>query len=284
VPTLGPLELTTSRALYPVLLTTVVLAAVVYWVLMHSRVARAWYWVRADPSAAAAFGVPVVAYRMLAYAIAGVFAGLAGGLAVLWVQRLSGSAFPTTLSFTYLLVVVLTGPGYLGGLAVMSLFVEGGRLFSWFPPEVVEYLGPVGLVLTITKYQDGINGAGRELVQRVRSTLKQGAAPSGAGEPEPIGLGFVLGVVAILAGFVAIAVAWYHAGNTNQTWVQNQELISGGVGGLALVVVGVGLLIRDRLGRIQAELAGRSGSLRTTSMVPDHPPLDLLDGDVVARS
>jgi hypothetical protein len=66
-------------------------------------------------------------------------------------------------------------------------------------------------------------------------------------QPEPIRLGLILVVAAIGCGFVAIGLAWYHAGNTDQTWIQNQELISGGVGGLALVLLGVGLLIRDRL-------------------------------------
>ena len=45
----------------------------------------------------------------------------------------------------------------------------------------------------------------------------------------------------------AIALAWYHAGNTDQLWIQNQELLSGGIGGGALVVLGAALLIRDAL-------------------------------------
>ena len=55
------------------------------------------------------------------------------------------------------------------------------------------------------------------------------------------------GIVIITVGFAAIGLAWYHAGNTSQVWVQNQELISGGIGGLALVIVGVTLIAYDRV-------------------------------------
>ena len=65
------------------------------------------------------------------------------------------------------------------------------------------------------------------------------------------------GAVLVAVGFAAIGLAWYHAGNTSQVWIQNQELISGGVGGLALVVVGIGLLVYDRVLSLRAADADR---------------------------
>jgi hypothetical protein len=94
-------------------------------------------------------------------------------------------------------------------------------------------------------------------------------------EPEPITIGLVLGVVAILVGFLAIAVAWYHAGNTDQVWIQNQEIMSGGFGGLSLVLTGSALLIRDRMGRAQAVLVrnlqaiGRAPGDDLESLLPE---------------
>ena len=58
-------------------------------------------------------------------------------------------------------------------------------------------------------------------------------------------------------GVGSIALAWYHAGNTSQVWIQNQELLSGGVGGLALVLLGIGLLVYDGLARTRAADAER---------------------------
>ena len=60
-------------------------------------------------------------------------------------------------------------------------------------------------------------------------------------------LSVVFGTAAVVAGFAAIALAWYHMGNTDAVWVQNQELVSGGVAGLGLIVVGAVLLVRDAL-------------------------------------
>jgi branched-chain amino acid transport system permease protein len=115
-PRLGPLRFDTSRSLYPLLVLIVVVTVLVAWAFMHSKLARAWFWVQANPAAASAFGIPVVVYRIGAYAIGGAFGGLAGGLTVMWVQRLGQDAFPATLSFGYLLTAVLAGPGFVGGL------------------------------------------------------------------------------------------------------------------------------------------------------------------------
>jgi hypothetical protein len=62
-----------------------------------------------------------------------------------------------------------------------------------------------------------------------------------------IRLPVVVASVVIVAGFAALGLAWYHAGNTDQLWVQNQEIVSGGLGGLALIVLGSMLLVRDAL-------------------------------------
>jgi hypothetical protein len=64
----------------------------------------------------------------------------------------------------------------------------------------------------------------------------------------------IVGVIVIAAGFLAIGFAWYHSGNTDQVWIQNQELLSGGVGGLAFVVLGVGVILRDELRQRDAAL------------------------------
>lgn len=270
-PTLGPFEFTTSRSLYPVLLGCVLVAVLAAWILMHSKVARGWYWVRVNEDAASTFGIPVVTYRIFAYTIGGAFAGLAGGLAVMWVQRLSPQTFPTTLSFTYLLIAVLAGAGFVGGLAASTMLLQGGQQFATniFGPNagnVVDFLlvygGPVGLINVLTRYQAGFNGIGRKFMQRIR--VREHASASSLEQEEPawtISPALIAGTVAIVAGFVAIGLAWRHSSQTDQLWVQNQEVLSGGFGGLGLLLVGSALLIRDRLGQNQTALADRLEAL-----------------------
>jgi branched-chain amino acid transport system permease protein len=179
LPTLGPVTFTDSRSLYPLLVLLVAVCAVVTWGLMHSTWARAWYGIRSDPSATAAMGMSVVAWRILAYVIAGAYAGLAGSLTVVWVQRLTPQTFPTTLSFTYLLVAVVAGSGFLGGIAVAVAVLEGGTVFSSGAGTIAAYAGPVALILTITRYQAGLNGAGRRVMDAFRSRVaRPGTSPA----------------------------------------------------------------------------------------------------------
>jgi branched-chain amino acid transport system permease protein len=242
-PTLGPFDFRTARSMYPLLVVCVALAIAAAWAIYRSKIGRGLLWVKSQPDAAAAFGVPVAQYRALAYALAGAYAGFAGGLTAMWVQRLTPAAFPLSLSFTYLIIAALAGRGFVGGVAAAAAVVEGGRLFIASGDAFITYAAPIGLILTLTQHRAGLNGMGRQLKERSMKLIVA---------TRPL---ITAGVVALALGFAAIGVAWYHAGNTSQVWIQNQELVSGGIGGLALVILGVGLVLTDRL----TELAKRLG-------------------------
>jgi branched-chain amino acid transport system permease protein len=298
-PRLGPIEFTTSRSLYVVLVVIVAGAVLAAWMLMHSKVARAWYWIRVNSDAAAAFGVPVVLYRILAYTTGGAFAGLAGGLTVMWTQRLGPGAFPTSSSFTYLLVAVLAGAGFVGGLVATTLMLPGGQQFATniFGVEtgrtvdaILAYGGPLGLINVLIFHKSGLNGLGRNLMARIAPSGDERITPAPGPAPQrgdPVSLSLIGGFLFIGAGFLAIALAWTHSSETDQLWVQNQEILSGGIGGLALVLVGVGLLIRDRIGRNHVLLAQQLDALlgrneesaaATDSAISLMPPTAAVDG------
>ena len=243
-PSLGPLTFDSSQALYPVLAAMCVIAIVAAYLIYRSKVGRAFLWIKAQPDAAAAFGIPVARYRALAYALAGGFAGLAGGLTTMWVQRLTPEAFPLSRSFTFLIIVALAGRGFVGGVAVAALAVEGGQLFIANGDAWITYAAPIGLLLTLTKHPTGLNGLGRQLAARARALVPTRRESMKATGVRPL---LALGTVTVAVGFASIVLAWYHSGNTSQVWIQNQELILGGIGGLGLVIVGVGLVIYDRL-------------------------------------
>jgi branched-chain amino acid transport system permease protein len=266
LPALGPFSFRTSKDLYVVLLVVVGVTLLLFWALMHSKLGRAWLWIAAHPDAASAFGVPVATYKIAAYGAAGAFAGIGGAMTVAWVRQLSPQAFPTTLSFTYLLIAVLAGAGFAGGVLVAALVITGGPLvFSSSSSEVnrvISYVGPVALIANLTVYKAGLNGAGRDLMQKLSGLtrvsngrgleVESGAEDIGAATTAGRGgrapaAGSIAAAAVVVAGFLAITLAWYHSGNTDQVWIQNQELVSGGIGGLALVILGVGLLLRDEL-------------------------------------
>jgi nitrate reductase gamma subunit len=55
-----------------------------------------------------------------------------------------------------------------------------------------------------------------------------------------------LGLLLVVAGFVAVFLAWLEASGTADVRVQMQDLISGGVGGLGMLIVG-GVLLQSAL-------------------------------------
>ena len=253
---LGPLELTTSRGMYPVLLVVVAAVILATWLLMHSKVARSWGWVRADPAAASALGIRVATTRLGAYGVAGAFAGLSGGLTAMWIGSFDASTFPEDLSFAYLLIAVLAGRGFLGGVAFATLVLQGGQQFG---PDIVgldskslfnailAYGGPISLIYMIGHYQAGLNGWGRGLMHQLTSKEHPLEQPRQARRTLTVAPTLVLAAVLIVGGFFAIIVGWRHSGQTNQLWIQNQYLVSGGLIGLGLIILGVGLFLRDAL-------------------------------------
>ncbi|MGH9246251.1 MAG: hypothetical protein ACRD29_18460 [Acidimicrobiales bacterium] len=70
-------------------------------------------------------------------------------------------------------------------------------------------------------------------------------------------LGGKLGVIISLAGFVLVFIGWNGAASQNFVPAQFPYLVSGGIGGLCLVVVGVGLIIvqNQRTDRARLEAA-----------------------------
>jgi hypothetical protein len=79
--------------------------------------------------------------------------------------------------------------------------------------------------------------------------------------------GHLLGVLFCLAGFVLMWVGWNGAASYDETIRQFPYLISGGLGGLGLIVIGVGLWTvqsqRAERARLESNLAGMERVLET---------------------
>jgi hypothetical protein len=86
-------------------------------------------------------------------------------------------------------------------------------------------------------------------------------------EPKRTKLGHQFGVLFCLAGFVLVWVGWNGAASYDTSIRQFPYLISGGIAGLCLVIVGVGLWIvqsqRAERARLEEHLAGLNRVLET---------------------
>ena len=75
-------------------------------------------------------------------------------------------------------------------------------------------------------------------------------------------LGGVLGVVYCIAGFVLIFLGWNGAASNDRVEAQMPYVVSGGIAGLALVVLGAGLIVAHSLRSDRVELKASIDELR----------------------
>ena len=93
--------------------------------LRDSRLGRAWIAVREDEIAASAMGVPLMRTKLWAYAIGGVFGGLAGSIYGSFINGIFPTSFSFQISVIVLVMVIVGGMGNIWGVIV------GASLISW---------------------------------------------------------------------------------------------------------------------------------------------------------
>ncbi|MHB8511640.1 MAG: ABC transporter permease subunit [Actinomycetota bacterium] len=153
-------------------------AAAAYWALANlrdSKTGRAFFAVRGSEIAAASLGVDVRKYKLLAFTISGVLAGIAGNLLITSQQSASPAQFDVIRSLLFLAVAVVGGISSLGGAVGASiLFIALQELFShiqqleWLPIVTGALLSAVLLA-----YPEGIAGAFAPISSRFRSPKKR---------------------------------------------------------------------------------------------------------------
>jgi branched-chain amino acid transport system permease protein len=159
----------------------------------RSRFGRQLRATREDPAAAAAAGISIYRQRLVAFALSGGLAGLAGGLYV-HLQPLQAGGLYLDLTFITLAMLVVGGSGSLlgavvGALAVsgldsfLSAAVNGVDLFGWnltVPSGTAEIVVGTLMALVLVLRPNGLTG-GREItVPRRRAVvdLQKARAPT----------------------------------------------------------------------------------------------------------
>jgi len=124
---------------YEVMVPAVIMTAMA-WNLTRSRIGRAFVALRDAEVAAAHMGVNLSLYKMTAFALSGLFAGVGGGLFAYNEAFISPDSFEIIKSITMVVAIVL------GGLASITGTVFGA-LFMAFQNEIVDALS--GLIRRI---------------------------------------------------------------------------------------------------------------------------------------
>jgi branched-chain amino acid transport system permease protein len=148
--------------LYYVSLALAALAALVVARLRDSRIGRAWAALREDELAAEAMGVDRTRVKLAALAAGAFWAGVAGVLFAARTTFVSPASFTFLESAMALAVVVLGGPGSVGGVAVAALVLV----------LLPEYLRP------LAQYRMLVFGAALAALMVLRARRPAGWAPA----------------------------------------------------------------------------------------------------------
>ncbi len=171
-PSIGPFDLTAQRPYLAMALLLLALAAWLVRNLLRSGPGRRIVAVRDNEAGAAAFAVPLVRTRLLAFAAAGSVAGLAGALYGHALQSFSAIEFPVATpglpggvdSLQLVAIAVIGGLGSIGGAIAAAVVVVGvDTLTSSIPLQLA--VSSVGLLVLLLTCPGGL----ASLALRVRT-------------------------------------------------------------------------------------------------------------------
>ncbi|HEX9695863.1 MAG TPA: branched-chain amino acid ABC transporter ATP-binding protein/permease [Actinomycetota bacterium] len=161
--------------------------------LRESKTGRAFFAVRGSETAAVSLGIDVTRYKLLAFALSGALAGIAGTLMMTDLKTATPTEFDFTKSLFYLGIAVTGGIGSLGGaVAAGGAFAFLNAIGQLWDTPVTRALADnldivsVGLLLVVLLvYPGGLGAAGssatagaRERARRIRRRRPASATPS----------------------------------------------------------------------------------------------------------
>jgi len=191
------------------------------WRLTSSRGGRAIQALRDDPRVAASWGINVKGFTLLAFAISGGIAGLAGALSASTFGFISAESFTLTTALTYVLMATVGGVGSRPGVVI------GGFVFAGLGPILTAMHGTSGWGVGETAFGD----------QAAIEVCSTGGARVTA---------LLLGLVIVGAGFEALRGLTLHEGGS----------IGKKITGVVLFVIALSLALVVGLGGAAGWLGG----------------------------
>lgn len=122
-PAFGPWVLDSEFKIYFLVLAIVILAMAVTNNILRSKIGRAFIASRDSEAGAEAMGIPLAKYRILAFVLSAVYAGIAGSLYAHVVGFISPSDFNSWVSLVFLCMVFVGGVGSITGAMLGAAFM-----------------------------------------------------------------------------------------------------------------------------------------------------------------
>ncbi len=151
-------------------LALALLVLLLVWVIdtnvLRTKLGRAFHGIREDEAVAQSFGVDITRYKLLAFVLSGVIAGIAGGLLGHLVTFVNSDTFRYEVSLSLVVMVVVGGLGYRTGVVVSALFFAALPRIFGFLEGWDQLLGAVLLMDLMSRHPGGLAGSWRDALDR----------------------------------------------------------------------------------------------------------------------
>ncbi|HWL65231.1 MAG TPA: branched-chain amino acid ABC transporter permease/ATP-binding protein [Actinomycetota bacterium] len=172
-------DFTNRKTLYFVFVAILALVAVLLANLRDTKTGRAFFAVRGSEIAASSLGIDITKYKLMAFAVSGLIAGLGGSLLMIEQRTVVPAQFLFTISLQYLAIVVVGGLGSISGAisagilfaALNELFFRVRVLSGWL--EVVS----AALLAVVLLVQPGGLAAAAAQSEKLRLFIARYTAP-----------------------------------------------------------------------------------------------------------
>jgi len=172
-------DFTNRRTFYYVALATLVAVTVAVAILRRSKTGRAFFAVRGSEVAAASLGINVVRYKLLAFGLSGVIAGIAGNLFATNSGAVTTSEFSLSVSLFYLSIAVVGGLTSLGGAIAAGILFAALKEVFFQVDALAGYLDVVSaglLIVVLLAYPGGlaaIPATARKTLRRLQPIIQE---------------------------------------------------------------------------------------------------------------
>jgi branched-chain amino acid transport system permease protein len=118
-----------------------ILSVLLIWLLINSSYGRAFKAIREDEVAAEAMGINLFKHKVMSFAVGAFFAGIGGGLYASLLASVDPKQFYFTVTYNFLLIIVLGGMGSISGTVIAAFVVTSGLEVLRFFDEPLTLLG-----------------------------------------------------------------------------------------------------------------------------------------------
>jgi branched-chain amino acid transport system permease protein len=167
-------SMTQNHFLYYLTWTIGLIGFAIAWLIVRGRLGRTFRAVRDSEIAAVSSGVSLARYKTLAFAISGVYAGVAGSLLAIQTEIVNPLSFTFLLSILILVGAVVGGLGSLWGLVLGALFVQYLPTVSTHiseRPGVPDFVYGAAIILVMILLPSGAGGFVRRLARPLTTWL-----------------------------------------------------------------------------------------------------------------